>query len=56
MEKLDKLAMKIAWLLPKRIAYWAAIRVGAHATCGPYGNESPSELPMMTALQRWAGR
>lgn len=49
----EKLAMKLAWLMPKRLAYWCAIRVGAHATTGQYGNTVVPELPFMDALKRW---
>jgi hypothetical protein len=45
--------MWIAYRLPNSVVYWCAIRVGAHATCGPWGNESPTELLAMTALERW---
>lgn len=50
----DKLAMWIAWRLPRRLVMWCYIRVGAHATTGQYGNESPTEVNMMEALQRWS--
>jgi len=49
----EKLAMKIAWLLPKRVAMWAAIRVGANATQGEYSNQIVPELSFMDALKRW---
>lgn len=49
----EKLAMKIAWLLPKRVVMWAYVRVGAHATTGEYGNTVVPELSMMDALKRW---
>lgn len=48
--------MKIAWLLPKQIAMWAYIRVGAHATTGEYDSTNPTELGMMEALERWPSR
>lgn len=49
------LSIKVAWLTPRRLAYWCAIRVGAHATQGQWGNESPTNLLMMDALKRWEG-
>ena len=49
----EKVEMKVAWLMPKRVAYWCAIRLGAFATVGKYGNESPSGLKFMDALERW---
>lgn len=44
---------KIAWLLPKQLVYWCAIRLGAHATVGKYGSEDVPNLRFMTALQCW---
>ncbi len=49
----DKLAMFIAWRLPKRLVMWCAVRVGAHATTGEYGSQIVPELTVMDALQRW---
>ena len=49
----DKFLMKIAWALPKRLVMWCAVRVGAYATCGKYGNTVVPELRFMEALDRW---
>jgi hypothetical protein len=49
----ESVARGIAFHLPREVAYWAAIRVGAHATQGKWGMESPSSLLLMTALKRW---
>jgi hypothetical protein len=49
----EALAHAIANRLPRRIAYWAAIRVMAHATVGPYSNQVVPELTVMDALKRW---
>lgn len=49
----EKLITFIVWRLPKSIVYWSAIRVGANATQGDYGNESPTDLNFVTALKRW---
>lgn len=49
----ERIAMKLAWLLPRRLAYWAAIRVIAHATQGKYETQIVPELYAMDALQRW---
>lgn len=45
--------MKLAWLLPKTLVKWAAVRLGAHATTGKYGNQIVPELGFMDALKRW---
>lgn len=49
----DTIAMKIAYALPNRIAYWAAIRVIAHATTGNYSSTVVPELTAMDALKRF---
>jgi hypothetical protein len=53
MTRREEWAMWLAWRLPRRIAYWAAVRVGCHATQGEWGNESPTDLLQHVALQRW---
>lgn len=47
------LAVEIALALPKRIAYWASIRVAAHATTGEYGHQIVPELTLPDMLRRW---
>lgn len=49
----DKLCMKVAWLLPRRLVMWAAIRLIAHATTGQYETTEVPSLSAMDALQRW---
>lgn len=50
----ERLAWKIAFLLPKKIVYFATIRLIAHATQGKYGNTLVPELPAMEAVARWS--
>ena len=50
---IEKLVIKLAWLMPRRLAYWCAIRVGAHATQGQWGNQAVPDLLFMDALKRW---
>lgn len=45
--------IKIAWWLPRRLAYWCAIRLGAHATQGRWSNQNVPDLTFMDALKRW---
>ena len=53
-EKLkEKFMLWFVWKLPKRLVYWCAIRLGAHATGGKYGNTIVAELSFMDALKRW---
>jgi hypothetical protein len=49
----EKLLLWLVWRLPRPVVMWAFIRVGAHATTGPYGNTVVPELTMMEALRRW---
>jgi hypothetical protein len=49
----EKIAIAVAWALPRRVAYWAMIRVAAHATTGQFGNTSPSELDYEIMAKRW---
>jgi hypothetical protein len=49
----EKAIIRLAWLMPRRLVYWCAIRVGAHATQDQWANQSPTDLLFMDALQRW---
>ncbi|MGJ4945098.1 hypothetical protein ACQR1W_31365 [Bradyrhizobium sp. HKCCYLS1011] len=49
----DNIAMKLAWALPRRIVYWAAIRLGCNATQGQYSDQSVPDLNFIDALKRW---
>lgn len=49
----DKIAMWVAFRLPRRLAYWATIRVGANASGSKYPNQVVPELTLIDALQRW---
>ncbi len=50
---MEKLCMKVAWLLPRRLVYWCTIRLLSHATTGPYGSQIVPDLTAMEALRRW---
>ena len=52
---LEKITIAIAWKLPRSLAYWAAIRVGANATSGKYADQIVPDLKFMDALKRWEG-
>jgi len=43
----------IAWHLPRKLIYWAALRLIAFATQGPYSEQVVPELTAMDALGRW---
>lgn len=50
---LEKFTIAIAWLLPRKLAYWCAIRVGANATQGKHSAQEVPSLTFMQALERW---
>lgn len=50
---LQKLPYKIAWIMPRWLVFYCAIRVIAHATTGKYGNQVVPDLTAMDALKRW---
>lgn len=49
----EKIEWKIAYLLPKKVAYVAMIRLFAHGTSGKYGDTLVSEVTAMEILDRW---
>lgn len=51
--RVERLTMRVAFSLPRKLAYWCAIRVGANATQGQYGNQDVPDLRFMEALGRW---
>lgn len=51
---MDALWQRLAYALPRRLAYWCAIRVIAHATQGEYSSQVVPELNALDALQRWS--
>ena len=50
---LERLKLSFVWALPRWLVYWCAMRVLANATTGRYGNEFPSEVTALEALDRW---
>lgn len=51
----DKFWLGLARRVPKKLAYWCTIVVGAHATSGKFSNATPEvpALTLMEALNRW---
>jgi len=43
----------LAALLPRKLVYYASIRLMAHATTGKYSSQIVPDLTAMDALQRW---
>lgn len=49
----EKAIMAIAWMLPRTLVMWCAVRVLAHATTGEWSSQVVPELTAMDALERW---
>lgn len=49
----EKVWIWLAWLLPRRLVYWAAIRLCVNATTGYYSKTETSALLFTDALKRW---
>ncbi len=43
----------LAFKVPRKLAYWCAIRVSAHATGPKYPTQVVPDLTFMDALDRW---
>jgi hypothetical protein len=50
---MEKITIALAWRMPRKLVYWCAIRLGAHATQGQYSNQEVPALTFMDALKRW---
>lgn len=50
---MDKFWRAIAWKLPRRLVYWAAIRVMSEASTGKYSATLVGDLPAMDAIRAW---
>jgi hypothetical protein len=50
---MDKIAKGIARALPRRVVFWAAVRVMFHATRGRWSGENPIRVTAFDALRRW---
>lgn len=50
----EKIVMKLAWLVPRRIAFWCFIRVYAHATSEDRGVSAGIEFKKVA--DAWEGR
>jgi hypothetical protein len=43
----------LVWRLPRKVVYWSAIRLLAHATTGRWSSQVVPELYIFDALKRW---
>jgi hypothetical protein len=51
--QIERLQMKLVWMLPRWVIRWAVVRAIAHATTGEWSNQVVPELTAMDAMQRW---
>lgn len=49
----ERIPDAIARRLPRRVVYYAAIRLWAHGTTGRYGRTIAPELTVADAIERW---
>jgi len=52
----ERMWMRLAWAVPKTLAYWCAVRVFSYATVGEYSNTVVPDLTASDALRRWPRR
>lgn len=52
----ERALFAFVWALPREVIEIATIRCWANATSGPFGNESPTDTTVVTALKRWDKR
>ena len=50
---IEKIVIWIAWLLPRRLVYWCAVRLMANGTMGEYSKQEVPALLVSDALKRW---
>lgn len=49
----DKIAQKIAYMLPARVMLWAIVRAFAHTTSHECSNKSPDETGYSDIYKSW---
>jgi len=50
---MEKIIIWLAWKMPRKLAYWCAVRVMANATVGQYSSQVVPELLALDGLKRW---
>ena len=48
----DRFICWLAWKLPRRLVYWATVRLMAHAT-GIYNTMETGKISILDALRTW---
>lgn len=52
----ERIAIKIAYALPRRLAYWAYIRVHSEATVTTHQDKTPDQVTVFDAMKSWAAQ
>ena len=50
---MDKFWEWLSWKLPRRLVYWATVRLIVYGTSGKWGTEIMSEAKALNLLTRW---
>ena len=53
---IDSFYLWLSYRLPKRLAYYATIRLGVNGTTGKYSNTNVASVRFMTILKRWGNK
>lgn len=51
----ERFWMSVAWRLPRSLAYWATVRMGAEASTGQYSHQVVPEMTFLDVLKRAHG-
>lgn len=49
----ERMAIAVAWSLPRKVVLWAVVRAFAHATTGKWGHCHPAEVSYKEVHDRW---
>lgn len=49
----EKLLIRVAWLLPRQLAYWAFIRVATHASVTDYSHREMESISVVEIVNAW---
>jgi hypothetical protein len=50
---IEKVQMKVVWMLPRWVIQWAVVRCFAHGTTGRWSHTIAPTLTVDEALKRW---
>jgi len=50
---MEKIWIWLAWRLPKRLVYWASVRLMVSASVGTHSGEPVPDMTITDVLSRW---